>query len=147
MTPTHLLQISPWKIGDDRRIYEEVNDNYRVITYKNACMIVNNQFDNTVEEWSYKGKKYIANAIGSNKNIKEYSYLLSTLPNHSLEIKSNDGMNELKLVKHKGKIYYIWICNQYLPRVKAFDLFGNFCQWVGIDHVKPIFCETDNRYI
>ena len=44
VTPTHLLQISPWKVGDDRRIYEEVNDNYRVITYKNACMIVNNQF-------------------------------------------------------------------------------------------------------
>ena len=39
VTPTHLLQISPWKIGDDRRIYEEINDNYRVITYKNAVRI------------------------------------------------------------------------------------------------------------
>lgn len=39
VTPTHLLQISPWKVGDDRRIYEEVNDNYRIITYKNACII------------------------------------------------------------------------------------------------------------
>ena len=147
VTPNHLLQVSPWKVGDDRRVYEEVNDTYRVITYKNACMIINNQFDNTVEEWNYRGKRYIANAIGTKKNIAEYSYLLSTLPNHSLSIQSNDGMNELKLVKHKGKMYYIWICNQFLPRVKAYDLFGNFCQWVGIDHVKPIFCETDSRYI
>ena len=60
---------------------------------------------------------------------------------------SNDNMNELKLIKHKGKIYYIMIVNEYLPRVQAYNLFGEFCMWCGIDQCKPIFCETDKTYI
>ena len=31
-----------------------------VITYQNACMIVNKQYNETEEEWEYKGKKYKA---------------------------------------------------------------------------------------
>ena len=42
--PTHLLQLSPWNDGDDRRVYEVEDDKYHVITYQNACMIVNKQF-------------------------------------------------------------------------------------------------------
>ena len=56
-------------------------------------------------------------------------------------------MTELKLIKHKGKIYYILIVNEFLPRVQAYNLFGEFCQWCGIDQCKPIFCEDDNRYV
>lgn len=147
VTPTHLLKLSPWEEGEDRRVMEKDIDGYKVITYNNACMIVNTQFANKVEEWNFNGKKYIANSIGTNKNIKEYAYLLSTLPNHTITITNNDSLNELKLVKHKGKIYYILIINEYLPRVQAYNLFGEFCQWCGIDQCKPIFCETDNRYI
>ena len=86
--PTHYLKLSPWKDGEDRRVHEIQNDNYRMITYKNACMIINSQFNNTVENWNFNGKQYIANAIGDNKNIEEYSYLLSTLPNHTITISS-----------------------------------------------------------
>lgn len=145
--PTHYLKLSPWKDGEDRRVHEIQNDNYRMITYKNACMIINSQFNNTVENWNFNGKQYIANAIGDNKNIEEYSYLLSTLPNHTITISSNDNLSELKLIRHKGKMYYILIINEYLPRVKAYDLFGNFCMWAGIDNCKPVFCKTDKRYI
>jgi len=145
--PQHLLKLSPWKDGEDRRIKEYVEDNYRVITYKNACVVVNNQFDNTVEKWTKNGKNYIANAIGSNKNVEEYSYLLSTLPNHSITIESNDGASQLKMIRHKGKIYYILILNEYLPRVKAYNVMGEFCQWIGIDHCKPIFNATDMKYL
>ena len=123
--PTHLLKLSPWKDGE----------------------VVNNQFANTVEKWKFNGKNYIANSIGTNKNIKEYAYLLSTLPNHTISITNNENMTELKLIKHKGKIYYILIVNEFLPRVQAYNLFGEFCQWCGIDQCKPIFCEDDNRYV
>jgi len=145
--PNHYLKLSPWKDGEDRRVHEIEKDNYRMITYKNACMIINSQFNNTVEDWEFNGKQYIANAIGDNKNIDEYSYLLSTLPNHTITISSNDNLSELKLVRHKGKMYYILIINEFLPRVKAYDLFGNFCMWAGIDNCKPVFCKTDRRYI
>ena len=145
--PNHYLKLSPWKDGEDRRVMEIENDDYQVITYKNACMIINKQFNNTVENWEFNGKQYIANAIGDNKNIEEYSYLLSTLPNHTITISSNDNLTELKLIRHKGKMYYILIINQFLPRVKAYDLFGIFCMWAGIDNCKPIFCKDDRRYI
>ena len=161
--PNHLLKLSPWKDGEDRRIQERDIEGYTVINYKNACMIVNSQFDNTVEEWEHNGKKYIANALG-NKNPFEHSYLLSTLPshnivlketknllnvvpNHMVSISSEDGTQELKMIKNKGKIYYILIINEYLPRVKAYNMFGEFCQWIGIEHCKPIFNMTDRKYI
>ena len=110
-------------------------------------MIINNQFANKVETWKFNGKNYIANSIGTNKNIEEYTYLLSTLPNHTLSITSNDNLNELKLIRHKGKIYYILIINEYLPRVQMYNLFGDFCQWCGITDCKPIFCKEDKKYI
>ena len=65
--PNHYLKLSPWKDGEDRRVREIENDDYQVITYKNACMIINKQFNNTVEDWEFNGKKYIANAIGELK--------------------------------------------------------------------------------
>lgn len=163
--PDYLLKMSPWKDGEDRRVYEKTTDEYRMITYSNACMIVNNQFNNTTEKWEHKGKKYIASSISEGKDIHEHTYFLTTLPNHktiikdsralinkmpdgnTLSIQSNDGTSELKMIKHKGKIYYILIINEFLPRVKAYNLFGEFVQWIGIKNCKPIFCETDNRYI
>ena len=145
--PTHLLKLSPWEDGQDRRVIEKDLEGYKYITYKNACMIINNQFANKVETWKFNGKNYIANSIGSNKNIEEYTYLLSTLPNHTISVTSNDNLNELKLIRHKGKIYYIMIINEYLPRVQMYNLFGEFCQWCGITDCKPIFCKEDKKYI
>ena len=57
---THFLKLSPWCDDEDRRVYEIDNNNYHMITYKNACMIINKQFDETTEEWTHNGKKYIA---------------------------------------------------------------------------------------
>ena len=145
--PTHLLKLSPWEDGEDRRVIEKDLEGYKYISYKNACMIINNQFANKVETWKFNGKNYIANSIGSNKNIEEYTYLLSTLPNHTISITSNDNLNELKLIRHKGKIYYNMIINEYLPRVQMYNLFGEFCQWCGITDCKPIFCKEDKKYI
>ena len=39
----YLLQISPWKHGDDRRVYTYNSDDMTIITYQNACMIANKQ--------------------------------------------------------------------------------------------------------
>lgn len=164
--PDYLLKMSPWKDGEDRRVYEQdLANGYKVITYSNACMIVNNQFNDTTEKWERNGKKYVASAIPQSKDIVEHTYLLTTLPNHktvikeskslinklpennTLSITSEDGLSELKMVKHKGKIYYILIVNEFLPRVKAYSLMGEFVQWIGIKNCKPIFCETEHRYI
>ena len=158
---THLLQLSPWKDGESRRIYEYDDSDMHVITYQNACMIVNKQFAETDEEWEHNGKKYKARAL-VNKNVDEHAAMLSMLPSHyikessrvlktlpnenSITISDNQG-NEFKMVKHKGKIYYCLIVNQYLPKVQLYNTFGDFCQMVNIKNVKPIFNETDKRFI
>ena len=48
ITPDHFLKLSPWEHGDDRRIYEVEDNNYHMLTFENACMIVNKQFANTI---------------------------------------------------------------------------------------------------
>ena len=160
--PNYYLQVSPWEYGDDRRVYEIDNGNYHTLTYKNVCMIVNKQFANSVEEWDRNGKKYISKPISS--NIDEHAALLSMLPSHkiikqsknilntldgnnSISIFSEDNMSEFKMIKHNGKIYYILVINKFLPRVKMYDTFGKFCQWANVKNCKPIFCETDKRYV
>lgn len=157
----YLLQISPWKHGDDRRVYTYNSDDMTIITYQNACMIVNKQYNEIDEEWEHKGKKYKARAL-VNKNIDEHTAMLSMLPSHYIKESSkilralpdensitfNDECgNEFKMVKHKGKLYYCLIVNKYLPKVSLYDTFGKFCQMVNIKNVKPIFNETDKRYI
>ena len=162
--PTHLLQLSPWNDGDDRRVYEVEDDKYHVITYQNACMIVNKQFNDINEEWKFGDKEYIARKQNDTYSVDEYAAILTMLPNHkvmkasedvlrqldngqTLSISSKNGMSELKLVRHKGKIYYMLIVNEAMPRVKLLDLFGKFCAWAHIKNVKPIYCKTDKRYI
>ena len=153
--------MSPWKNGDSRRIYEYEDKDMTVITYQNACMIVNKQFAETDEEWEHNGKKYKARAI-VDKSIDEHTAMLSMLPSHYIKETKNilntlpnensitfedEQGNEFKMVKHKGKIYYCLIINQYLPKVKLYNTFGEFCQMVNIKNVKPIFNETDKKYM
>lgn len=157
----YLLQMSPWKDGENRRIYEYEDDDMKVITYQNACMIVNKQFAETDEEWEHNGKRYKAGAI-VNKTADEQAAFLSLLPSHyvkdttkilktlpdnnSFSFKDQNG-NEFKMVKHKGKICYILLIEQYYPKVPLHDMFFNFCQWVNIKNVKPIYNETDKKFM
>ena len=158
---THLLQLSPWKDGEDRRLYEYNDDDMTVITYQNACMIVNKQYNETDEEWEHNGKRYKARAI-VNKNIDEHTAMLSMLPSHyikdstkilktmpdenSITFSDNKG-NEFKMIKHQGKIYYLLLLNKLLPKVQLYNVFGEFCKMVNIKNVKPIFNETDKKYV
>ena len=150
------------KNGYMKRTKDTYNsDDMTIITYQNACMIVNKQYNEIDEEWEHNGKKYKARAL-VNKNIDEHTAMLSMLPSHYIKESSkilrtlpdensitfNDERgNEFKIVKNKGKLYYCLIINQYLPKVSLYDTFGKFCQMVNIKNVKPIFNETDKRYI
>ncbi len=157
----YLLQMSPWDHGDNRRLYEFEDSDYVVVSYQNACMIVNKQFLESDEEWEHNGKKYIARSI-KDKTIEEHTAMLNMLPAHyvkdtakvmmtspnldNVSIQDKQG-NTFKLVKHKGKIYYMLIVNQFLPKVNLYDTFGKFCQMVNIKNVKPIFNITDKKYV
>lgn len=157
----YLLQLSPWNDGDNRRIYEYDEEDMHVITYQNACMIVNKQFNETDEEWEHKGKKYKARAL-VHKNLDEHIAMLSMLPSHyvkdttkvllttpnisNISIQDQQG-NTFKMVKHKGKVYYMLVINNLLPKVNLYDTFGKFCQMVNIKNVKPIFNITDKKYV
>ena len=147
----YLLQMSPWKDGEDRRLYSYNDENMTVITYKNACMIVNKQYNETDEEWEHNGKKYKARAL-VNKDINEHSAMLSMLPSHYIKdsvniLKSLPNDNTLTLADKKGNEFKILIINQLLPKVQLYTTFGKFCQLVNIKNVKPIFNETDKKFM
>lgn len=157
----YLLQMSPWKDGEDRRIYEYDDEDMHVLTYQNACMIVNKQFQDTDEEWEHHGKTYKAKAVAL-RDTDQRSAMLAMLPTHYIKesvktlkrlpngnsITIDDELgNEFKMVKHQGKVYYMLLVNQILPKVSLYDMFGQFCKMVNIKNVKPIYNETDRKYI
>lgn len=151
----HFLKLSPWEGDEDRRIVDIDNKNYHMIAYNNACMIINKQFAEKKEVWDHNGKHYIANIlnISTKDDIEEHTFRLRLLPDHKILL-DDEGESELKLIKHKGKLYYILLLNDFYPttspksqRVKAYTLFGKFAQWVGIQQCKPVFCTTDGKYI
>lgn len=157
----YILQMSPWNDGDDRRIYEYDDDDMHVIAYQNACMIVNKQFQETDEQWEHNGKSYKAPALAlkdpqqrgamlamlPTHYIKESTKTLSAMPNgNSITISDGKG-NEFKMVKHQGKVYYCLVVEKILPKISLYDMFGKFCKMVNIKNVKPIYNETDKKYI
>ena len=93
MLPTHYLQISPWNDGEDRRVYEMENDNYHLITYENACMIVNKQFQEIDERWERNNKKYIArkNSVSDD----EKAAIISMLPSHKVQKQMSTALTQL----------------------------------------------------
>ena len=164
----HFLQMSPLskEQGNDRRVYELDTDNYHMITYQNACMIVNKQFRETNEEWEFNDKKFLAQKINDDTyNQDTHLALINMLPNHKVRndidniianigeehseyiINNPDLLSTFKIIRHKGKTYYMLIINNYLPKVQLYDMFGKFCQMVNIKNCKPVFCLTDKKYI
>ena len=149
----YLLQISPWKHGDDRRVYTYNSDDMTIITYQNACMIVNKQYNEIDEEWEHNGKKYKARAL-VNKSIDEHTAMLSMLPSHYIKESSkilrtlpdensitfNDERgNEFKIVKNKGKLYYCLIIS---------SAFGHaVCSCLTHSNSMPISCNRKFNFI
>ena len=142
------------------------SDKYHRITYQNACMIVNKQFRETDESWEYNDKKFIAKKIKDDEyNEDMHIAMINMLPDHKINndimniinnmpgdhieytINDTDSLNSFKIIRHKGKMYYMLINNNYLPKVQLYDMFGKFCQMVNIKNCKPVFCLTDKKYI
>lgn len=161
--PTHYLQLSPWEQDQDRRLKEIDYSNCKLLAFKNVCMIINKQFDEADEVWEHRGKMYRSSPISTNQDINEKMFLIKSLPSHKVRIKAEelideigddqevsikDDEKEVKMIRHHGKIYYILLVNDNTSsRVKAYNTFGEFCQWVGLKHVKPIYNLTDKRYV
>lgn len=159
--PNHFLRMSPGE-SSNRRVYEISDDNYHILTSNNACMIVNKQFQDTEEKWEHDGKRFYSPAIPQSSNVDVHAAMLAMLPSHQLiksaeeDLLNSDNMDciscqsknsEFKMVKHKGKIYYILIVKEYLPRVQVYNMFGKFCQWANVKHCKPIFCENTKKFL
>ena len=79
--------------------------------------------------------------------IRESTKVLKAFPNENSITVSDENGNEFKMVKHQGKIYYLLLLNKLLPKVQLYNTFGEFCKIVNIKNVKPIFNETDKRFI
>lgn len=163
----HFLRISPTKDGEDRRVYELDTNACTMIKYQNACMIVNKQFREEDENWVYNDTEFVAKHIDENTDINMHKAMLSMLPDHLIPnkqyIKQNEELldelgggsvtltdadnTQFKMIRHKGKTYYMLIIDKYLPKVQLYTTFGKFCQQVNIKNCKPIYSITDKKYI
>lgn len=144
---SHYLKLSPTEKGN--KYFKEIdNGPYHVISYNNACMVINTQYNALPESWKYEGTEYFADvlALTDKDDIEVHTINIRLLPDHSIAI-DKTGPSMLKLIRSKGKMYYILLINEKLPRVKAYDLFGNFCQWLGIQNCKPVWNQTEQHYM
>lgn len=147
MFDDHFLKLTPCK-PDEKYIVELDINSYHVISYNNACMLINEAYNALPERWNYEGTTYLANILNitTSDDIEEHTIRIRLLPDHSVVVDDN-GPSMLKLIRSKGKMYYIMVINEKLPRVKAYDLFGRFVQWLGIKNCKPVWNENENRYM
>lgn len=144
---SHFLNLSPCK--QSKKYVNEMDDDlYHYISYNNAMMIINKQYNSINEKWKFEGKNYLAKFqnIETKNDIDEHTFRIKLLPDHSVVL-DDEGLSLLKMIRHKGKMYYILILNEHLPRVKAYDLFGKFAQWVGIQNCKPCWNEDDKKFM
>lgn len=144
---SHFLNLSPCR-PEDKYVTEMETDTYHIISYNSACLILNKQFNAIPERWNYNGEKFLANTLNivNDADAEEHTIRIRLLPDHSVVIDDN-GPSMLKLVRSKGKMYYILIINEKLPRVKAYDLFGRFVQWLGIKNCKPVWNEDKECFM
>lgn len=54
-----LLKLSPWEIGEDRRIFdfEKKRKKFISIPFRKAMELINEQFANYERTWEFNGKK------------------------------------------------------------------------------------------
>lgn len=143
----HYLKLSPCK-PDEKYVTEMETDSYHVISYNSACLIVNKQWNAIPERWNYDGTTYLANCLNiiNDDDVEEHTIRIRLLPDHSIVV-DDEGPSMLKMIRSKGKMYYILLINEKLPRVKAYDLFGRFVQWLGIKNCKPVWNETEQKFM
>ena len=144
---SHYLKLTPCN-PNDKYVTEMNSDDYRVISLNNAMMIINKRWNSLPERWNYNGNSYLADIlqIETSNDIEEHIVRIRLLPDHSVVLDDN-GPSMLKLIRSKGKMYYILLINEKLPRVKAYDLFGRFVQWLGIKNVKPVWNEDEQKFM
>jgi hypothetical protein len=103
--------------------------------------LLNNYFKDIKHWWKYE-HQYFRKLENFDKNGNSSRFKIHEVPSHSI-----NNYNDLKIVYHCGKIYYMH-CNQYFPKIKLFDFNTLRCiKWTNIKNVTPIFNENIKKII
>ena len=150
---THLLKVSPWEQGEDRRLfpYEVSDSKLKKISFSSAMKLLNKQFADYENEWTYKGKKYkILKSTFPESTFKDgrsEPYLFPNFYTDSAGVRRGH-YDKFYLTWFRGKLY--WICGfAYYPQVMLYHFkdidtrptYNDFAQWTNVKNCKIIYDE------
>lgn len=148
----YLIKISPWKSGEDRRLFRFEQGGLKEIKKRDAIELSNRLWDLDERVWQFGNNYYkVFNSVETN-----FSYTLNNdslnWTKHKFEHtgKGFDGKDYVYyhfyyLCMYKGKLY--WAAFHYYPRVTLYKFsdintepsYDDFAQWSSAKHCKLIY--------
>lgn len=148
--PSILLKMSPWEIGEDRRLFTSEDKKITQIPSNKAMQLINEQFANYERTWEFNGKKYkILNSSekgatyldGRGQYIKEV--------HHRIYENGYISVCELQyyLCWFRGKLYWLESDWEHYPQVQLYKFedinkmpsWDDFAQWTNVKNCKVIY--------
>lgn len=143
----YLLKMSPWQIGEDRRVFNFNIKDYKSIKENKAKELINKQWDEDEREWDFSGEHYIVyNSLQSDfkttynnpRNIKEHSFA-NTIGRMEFSVR-------YYICMFQGRLYWAEL-GGYYPQIKLYNFkdidtyprFNDFAQWTKASHCKKVY--------
>lgn len=148
--PSILLKMSPWEIGEDRRLFTSENKKITQIPSNKAMQLINEQFANYERTWEFNGKKYkILNSSekgatyldGRGQYIKEVYHRIYENGYVSVSVL------QYYLCWFRGKLYWLSCDWGHYPQVQLYKFedinkmpsWDDFAQWTNVKNCKVIY--------
>lgn len=149
----YVLKVSPWNIGEDRRLSKyEIGDDFKSVNFNKAREIINDQWDRDEREWDFDGHTYkVYNS--KEKDYKTTFEYPSDIQPYEFEYSYTDTEGNSRMYMHRyylcmfqGKIYWLQL-SQYNPQVQLYNFidiytepsYRGFAQWTNVKHCKKIY--------
>lgn len=152
INPSVLLKISPWEIGEDRRVFnfEKKEKKFSSISFQAAMTLVNQQFADYERTWEFNGKQYkILKSTEKGATYLDSKGYFAHEIQHTLYENGCIYVNDLKfyLCWFHGKIYWLSANWSHYPQVQLYKYedinrlpkWTEFAQWTNIKNCKVIY--------
>lgn len=141
----YLLKMSPWQIGEDRRVFDFNIKDYKSIKENKAKELINKQWDEDEREWVFDGNTYkVYNSLQNDfkttydnpRNIKEH-FFTNTIGRIGFPVR-------YYICMFQGKLHWM-LSNSYYPQVQLYKFINidtkptTFAQWASAKHCKIVY--------
>lgn len=150
----YLLKMSPWQIGEDRRVFNFNIKDYKSIKENKAKELINKQWDEDEREWNFNGEHYIVyNSINTkykytysdiHKDKKSHEFIVNST---NINFRHHSFSAIYYLCMFQGRLYWAELLGGYYPQIKLYNFkdidtyprFNDFAQWTKSNHCKKVY--------